>query len=173
MEDILDELTPTPEKKRGKGLAVVPSEWAGGGGTIWGSIQTYIPWYHYWLSGDIRPMEKIYPYVYNRLKPASFKLKGNVAGHGKWGDWQSPKGMNDNMYAGHVYNYVNYWLLLKMAKALNKTDDIAVLEPLVKKLKEGFNAEYYKNGGYGEFQLHHSLALQFDLAQGEKTKLYA
>ncbi|RYY33287.1 MAG: alpha-L-rhamnosidase, partial [Sphingobacteriaceae bacterium] len=146
-----------------------------GGSTGWADVSTIIPWQMYEVYGDTQiltdqyqSMKKWVGYMENHTNADGLFSYG-----GHFGDWLSYRSPNDDgsdaitdkyeiaqCFYGHSVQ-----LMINAAKVLNKPDDVAKYEALLKRVKAAYNKEYVTASGrlMSNTQTAYVLALQFDM----------
>ena len=117
-------------------------------GQMLASIGFYGFWNYYLNTGDIKPIEDLYPGVKRYLNVWKFRPDGTIAfrtGDWTWGDW----GTNIDKEA--LFN-IWYYLALKgaanMASAIGLKKDAEEYKLKMTTLKTAFNERFWKNGKY-------------------------
>lgn len=115
----------------------------------WGSSGIIVPWYVYEWYGDKDVLVKSYPMMQKYIAYLQGKAKDHILSHGL-GDWfdigpnnpgeaqLTPKAVT----ATAIY-YYNLRIISKVAKLLNKPDDLAKYRDLAAKVKTAFNTKFF------------------------------
>jgi alpha-L-rhamnosidase len=148
--------------------------------TGWGDVSTIVPWGMYDVYGDkqvlvdqYESMKKWVGYMESHMDANDLYRYGN-----HYGDWLSYRSGNDDGSDAITDKYEiaqcffahSTQLLLNAATVLNKQDDVAKYEALLKRIKAAYNREYVTGSGrlLSNTQTAYVLALQFDmLPEGE------
>ena len=146
-----------------------------GGSTGWADVCTIIPWNMYLAYGDKNILEQQYSSMKAWVDYMTSKSKNDLWNTGfHFGDWLFYRPFDDNdgrsavtdkyliaqcFYAGSTQ------LLIKTAKVLGKTDDVATYTALLVRIKDAFLKEYLTPNGrlVSNTQTAYVLALNFDM----------
>lgn len=146
-----------------------------GGSTGWADVCTIIPWNMYLAYGDKNILEQQYSSMKAWVDYMTSKSKNDLWNTGfHFGDWLFYRPFDDNdgrsavtdkyliaqcFYAGSTQ------LLIKAAKVLHKTDDVAIYTALLARIKDAFLKEYLTPNGrlVSNTQTAYVLALNFDM----------
>ena len=155
-------------------------------GTIWPAVITIIPNWMYDFYGDRRvladnydPMKRWVEYhVRTNQKP------DGTLDHASYPDWvdaswigkrhdEDSSGTASKPFISTAYHYHNCRLIARAAKILGKTEDAAKLETIAAKVKDGFNARFFKLADnrydFGN-QFTYVLPLAFDLVPADRRQ---
>ena len=146
-----------------------------GGSTGWADVCTIIPWNMYLAYGDQNILEQQYSSMKAWVDYMTSRSKNDLWNTGfHFGDWLFYRPFDDNdgrsavtdkyliaqcFYAGSTQ------LLIKAAKVLSKTDDVATYSALLARIKNAFLKEYLTPNGrlVSNTQTAYVLALNFDM----------
>ncbi|NMC48291.1 MAG: family 78 glycoside hydrolase catalytic domain, partial [Desulfovibrio sp.] len=135
----------------------------GGGGPGWGGLLSAITWRHYLYYGDVRVLQENYVavrrYVDNLEEIARSNndiLTGNTGKYSFIGDWVAPgRGMDSQDQPSHnarevfnnCYRIIQMEILVKMAKVLGKTDDVATYTKRLAEIRPKIHEAFYDPAG--------------------------
>ncbi|RYE16873.1 MAG: alpha-L-rhamnosidase, partial [Sphingobacteriales bacterium] len=156
-----------------------------GGATGWSDVSTIIPWQMYEIYGDKQVLTDQYAsmqaWVGYMIKHTN--ANGLFAYGDHFGDWLSYRPGNDSGTDAVTDKYEiaqcffahSTQLLINAAKVLNKPDDTAKYEALLKSIKAAYNKEYVTGSGrlMSNTQTAYVLALQFDMLPEGETRTKA
>lgn len=141
-----------------------PSYWSSGGGPYWCTFIIKAAWETYLNYGDKRVLETFYPTMLNWMGYVQ-KYSPNIlleeypnTESRNWflGDWATPEGINqrDPRSVGLVTNCAiidSYDKMIKIAKVLNKSDDVEKYTTKKSTLSKAVHNEFYntKSATYG------------------------
>ncbi len=116
----------------------------------WGSNSIIMPWYLYQWYGDDRVLATAYPMMQRYLSYLQTKEKEGILTHGL-GDWYDigpkPPGVSQltplGLTATAIY-YYDLMIMTKIARLLNKPQDVLTYEKKAEILKLAFNKKYFK-----------------------------
>ena len=143
--------------------------------TGWADVATIIPWNMYLAYGDKQLLQQQYPSMKAYVESIRRIAKNDLWNSGfHFGDWLFYRPEDDNDGRAAVTDkyliaqcfYANSTsLLIKAAKVLNQTDDIAMYSALLEKIKTAFEKEYLTPNGrlVSGTQTAYTLALNFDM----------
>ncbi|MBN9380057.1 MAG: family 78 glycoside hydrolase catalytic domain [Chitinophagaceae bacterium] len=154
---------------------VIPNVLGNGASAGWADVGTIIPWNMYLAYGDRRVLEDQYLSMKAWVEYMRAQSKNDLWNTGfHFGDWLFYRPFDDNdgrsavtdkyLIAQCFYAHSTQ-LLINAAKVLDKRDDAAVYEQLLKRIKTAFVREYMTTGGrlVSGTQTAYVLALQFDM----------
>ena len=122
-------------------------------------------WQYYFNTGDIETLRFAYPYVRDYLKlwnpgPDGLHLRKKPSmDYWNWSDWGKKDTIDQKIVIDALY-FTALKSAVKMAKALNETDDIAWYEKRIDAMKAGFDKKYWT----GEFYSSRAKKFQDDRA---------
>jgi alpha-L-rhamnosidase len=155
-----------------------PYTHAGGGPGGWGSAMVSVPLEFYQRFGDIKPMESMYPQMWEYLRYLDdHSVNGLVASdrEGEWclGEWVTPDPVA--LPAPFVNNYFyikSCERMIMIARLIGKEDDIPELERRISDRKRVTEAAYF-NSWDGNFigNLQGANAFAVDIGIGDKRTL--
>lgn len=145
------------------------------GSAGWADVATIIPWESYLLFGDRQLLETQYPSMKAWVEYIRSRTTNNLWNTGfHFGDWLFYRPHDDNdgrsavtdkyLIAQSFYAYSTE-LLLRAARVLQKTEDVAEYTRLLEAVKEAYRREYLTATGrlVSSTQTAYVLALQFDM----------
>ena len=129
-----------------------------GGGIAWGSAYILLPMWMYEYYGDVRILEDHYPFMKKYMA-----YLGDLASHdeepleqfiinefgGHWdslGEWEAPVRERNgpvNPLTNTYYWYLNTLTMSRIARVLEKEEDIRVYESLAESIKSAINDKFY------------------------------
>ena len=156
---------------------VIPNVLGAGatGSTGWADVANIIPWNVYLAYGDKRVLEQQYSSMKNWVGYMQNNSKNNLWNTGfHFGDWLFYRPDDDNDGRAAVTDkyliaqcfYANSTqLVINAAIVLGKTEDVALYEALLQKIKEAFVKEYLTANGrlVSGTQTAYVLSLNFDM----------
>lgn len=163
------------QRPDGAATNVVPDVLNGAGGAAgWADVTTIIPWNMYLVYDDKDFLERQYPSMKAWVDYMTHNSVNDLWNKGShFGDWLSYRSPNDDGSDAITDKYEiaqcfyahSTQLLINTAKVLDKTDDVAKYEELLKKIKDAYNHEYVTASGrlMSNTQTSYVLALQFDM----------
>jgi alpha-L-rhamnosidase len=192
----------TEQKEDGSVPWVVPNIIVDGGGTGWSDgfgatgwadAAVVIPWVLYQSYGDTRILQEQYPsmkaWVDYMIYHAGESYIFDYGFH--FGDWLSFAEYESYNYAAPDYGfagahtdkaliatayfYYSINLLLKTAKIIGKSEDVAALSNLLPKIKEAWNEEFMTRTGrlVSSTQAAFAIGLVFDIVAEDKKEIIA
>jgi hypothetical protein len=145
----------------------------------WGSAYVILPWYLYQWYGDRRPMQENYEGMKRYVAYLTSKADNHIVSHGL-GDWcdigPEPYGESQNTSKGVTATAIYYYdviIMRQVAKLLGKTDDEAYFTGLAAKIKQSFNAHFFKDDAkqYDRgSQAANAMAIYMDLVEPENRQ---
>jgi len=161
----------------GRVPAVIPitNKRGNDGSAGWADVATIIPWNFYTVYGDKQLLERQYESMKGWVNYISSMSQNNLWNSGShYGDWlfytmaddrDGKAAITDKYLIAQVFYAASTQNLIHAAKALGKTEDIAIYTTLLDGIKEAFNREYVTPSGrlVSSSQTAYVLALNFDL----------
>jgi len=154
---------------------VIPNVLGNGASAGWADVGTIIPWNMYLAYGDRRILEEQYPSMKSWVEYIRAQSKNDLWNTGfHFGDWLFYRPFDDNdgrsavtdkyLIAQCFYAHSTQ-LLINAAKVLDKKEEAAAYEQLLKRIKSAFVREYMTMSGrlVSSTQTAYVLALQFDM----------
>jgi alpha-L-rhamnosidase len=154
---------------------VIPNVLGNGASAGWADVGTVIPWNLYLAYGDQRVLEEQYPSMKAWVEYMRSQSRNDLWNTGfHFGDWLFYRPFDDNdgraavtdkyLIAQCFYAHSTQ-LLINAARVLNKKDEAAAYEQLLKRIKAAFTREYMTPNGrlVSGTQTAYVLALQFDM----------
>ncbi|MEO6733831.1 MAG: family 78 glycoside hydrolase catalytic domain [Ferruginibacter sp.] len=165
----------------GKVPDVIPNvlNYPNGGATGWSDVATVVPWNMYLAYGDKRLLEEQYPSMKGWVTFMTDSSKNYLWNKGfHYGDWLSymkdndlfgQSAITDKYLIAQCFYAHSTQLLIKTAKVLGKTEDIAKYQELLNHIKEAFVKEYVTSSGrlVSNTQTAYVLTLNFDMLPEE------
>jgi len=162
---------------------VAPSYWPiYSDNTTWPGTYLFAPEMLYNQYGDLKTIERNYPYMQKWIKHMSQFLKNGIMPKDTYGDWCVPPGdlklihtsdhlkMTSSQYIGTAYFYYELKLMEKFANLLDKESDAAEYSKTAREMRTAFNNKFldmedikYSNNSHTA----NILALAFDLVPPE------
>ena len=143
------------QKEDGSISDVVPPYWPlYPADPAWGSAYVTLAWILYWYYGDLRVLEEHYENIRRYVDFLSASAEGNIQRKtGKFGDWCPPgniQSLSAPLELVATWYHCNDTLLLsRIAQALGKDKDHALLFERAEEIKGSFNREFLHDGEYG------------------------
>jgi len=133
----------------------------------WMDAGIIIPYNMYKVYNDTRILEYLYPGMEKFMdfqEEASTDFIRPPAGN-NWGDWLSVNEDTSHDYVAAAFYGFDAKLMIEIAKALSRTDDIAKYTALYENIKKAFAEKFILDTGYTteDTQTTYALALYFDL----------
>ena len=154
---------------------VIPNVLGDGASAGWADVGTIIPWNMYLAYGDRKVLETQYPSMKAWVEYMRGQSRNDLWNTGfHFGDWLFYRPFDDNdgrsavtdkyLIAQCFYAHSTQ-LLIDAAKVLGRTEDAAIYEQLLKRIKAAFVREYMTPNGrlVSGTQTAYVLALQFDM----------
>ncbi|HVW62379.1 MAG TPA: family 78 glycoside hydrolase catalytic domain, partial [Puia sp.] len=154
---------------------VIPNVLGSGASAGWADVGTIIPWNMYLAYGDRRILEDQYPSMKAWVEYIHTQSRNDLWNTGfHFGDWLFYRPFDDNdgraavtdkyLIAQCFYAHSTQ-LLINAAKVLDKKEEAAAYEQLLKRIKAAFVREYMTANGrlVSGTQTAYVLALQFDM----------
>lgn len=158
---------------------VAPSYWPiYSDNTTWPGTFLFAPDMLYNQYGDLKTIERNYPYMQKWIKHMSQFLKNGIMPNDTYGDWCVPPGdlklihtsdhlkMTSSQYIGTAYFHYELKLMEKFANLLDKESDAAEYSKLAEEMKIAFNNKFLDKEDIKYSNNSHTaniLALAFDL----------
>lgn len=145
------------------------------GSTGWADVATIIPWNLYLAYGDRRVLEDQYASMKAWVEYMHTQSKNDLWNTGfHFGDWlfyrpfdddDGRSAVTDKYLIAQCFYAHSTQLLIDAARVLDKKEDVAGYEQLLKKIKAAFAREYVTTNGrlVSGTQTAYVLALQFDM----------
>jgi alpha-L-rhamnosidase len=154
---------------------VIPNVLGNGASAGWADVGTVIPWNLYLAYGDQQVLEDQYPSMKAWVEYMRSQSRNDLWNTGfHFGDWLFYRPFDDNdgraavtdkyLIAQCFYAHSTQ-LLINAARVLNKKEEAAAYEQLLKRIKAAFTREYMTQNGrlVSGTQTAYVLALQFDM----------
>lgn len=167
----------------GKVPHVIPDVLNGdGGSTAWADAVVIIPWIMYLNYDDIRILEEQYSSIKAWVDYMISRLDSNNLwiGDSHFGDWLAyatnlsdyPGATTEKDLIANAYFIYSSEILVKIAKLLEKNEDVSKYYSVNKKVKEAFIKEFVTPNGrlVSHTQTAYSLALAFKILPDELAK---
>jgi len=162
---------------------VAPSYWPiYSDNTTWPGTFLFAPAMLYNQYGDIKTIERNYPYMQRWIKHMSQFLKNGIMPKDTYGDWCVPPGdlklihtsdhlkMTSSQYIGTAYFYYELKLMEKFANLLGKANDATEYTKTAEEMKNAFNKRFLDKEDIKYSNNSHTaniLALAFNLVPPE------
>lgn len=148
------------------------------GGPAWADAGVIVPWVHYEMYGDVRTLERQFPYMLKFIEFNRNRFTADMLPPEKFhcfGDW-----LNIDAETPHDVLYSAYFaksaaLAARAARVLGRTAEAVQLEALFAQLKEAFRRAYVSPDGRikGETQTAYAIAIEVDLLAENEVPLAA
>ncbi len=133
----------------------------------WMDAGIIIPYNMYKVYNDSRILEFMYEGMekFMRFQEDASTDFIRPGGGNNWGDWLSVNEQTSHDYIGASYYGYDAQLMIEMAQALNKEDDVEKYTKLFENIKKAFAEKYILENGHTteDTQTTYALALYFDL----------
>jgi alpha-L-rhamnosidase len=123
-----------------------------GGGPAWDSALLLIPWYIYLYTGNDSVIQKHYNAMKKYVDYCTYMADNHIVKFGL-GDWchVDHERIVDTALTDTSYYFCNAMLMAKFAGMTRRSEDQKYYSELAAKIKESFNARFYKgNGSYAK-----------------------
>ncbi len=170
MQDLAD-----AQKPDGMLPGIVPTAGWGyqwGNGPAWDYAIMGIPWDLYVYSGDVRILEKMYPFMKKYVDFLTTRARGHIV---RWGlgDWAPARTRTPEAVTSTAYYYRDAGILSETAKILGRHEDHEKYGALAGQIKKAFNTKFY-DPGKGIYsngsQTALACALYFGLADSSRVE---